>query len=154
MPRKKNQTLLARVVGRLLADPGRHGQNKARKRTPVRVSPKPKPVRRNPNGALAAVRAKSRVFHGRGAGTVLRLDARDRRLPAYVLPVGKVVAITYEPPAGSRRAGSLWRHEAGDAGALRRTPRGTYLVSDGRGRIQLFQPRNRMRLDPRRGPIG
>ncbi len=75
-------------------------------------------TKRNPaeSEQLATARRLAREFHGTDSGVVLELDPDERRASRYAVVVGEVPAIEYQPPAQSKRAGAVYRHESGDRG--------------------------------------
>lgn len=80
-----------------------------------------KKSRRNPSGgdkaAITKARRLARNFHGKGAGDVLKLDARERtRPPKYAVLVGELKNIVYTPLRG-KRANANWDHLSGDRGS-------------------------------------
>ncbi len=120
--------------------------------------------RRNPSGRtgkragdpeLAAARRISERFHG-NAGEVIELSERERRLPRYVVALGKMPALEYEPDARSKRGGANWRHESGDRGPLatRSRKKPTLAVDPATGRPVIVPMGSPMKLDPRRGLVG
>lgn len=46
---------------------------------------------------------------------MIALSERERRLPKYVVPVGRMPDLEYRPERG-QRAAWRWRHESGDRG--------------------------------------
>lgn len=122
---------------------------------------RPNPRRRNPSltdsdrRQLEAAQRLSEEFHG-DPSHVLELEGHERLLPRFVVEAGKIDEFTYEPGRGSDRGGSLWEHESGDRGVLRRRAKEKpVLAVDPRNRKPVWVPnRSPMKLDPDRGFVG
>ena len=64
---------------------------------------------------LERARRLSEQFHGT-RGEVIELSERERRLPRYVVALGTMPELSYEPDPSSKRSGARWIHQAGDRG--------------------------------------
>lgn len=105
----------------------------------TRTNPSCAVCRSNPTGAEA-----SSLFHGRPD-----LTANGRVL------VGDVEEIVYRAPSGSRRAGTPWRHVAGDTGGLiRNRGRARLLADPNSGALMLDTRGSGVRFSPRKGIVG
>lgn len=108
--------------------------------------------RKNPRASSAAARL-SQEFHGSPV-YVRRLKARERRLPETVVVIGDVPETWYNAPAGSQRAGEIWRHLSGDTGATVEVGPHPQLVADPRTRrVYTIPGESGMLFDEHRGLI-
>lgn len=86
------------------------------KAKPVRRNPI-RPPRAKPGSELAKAQRLSQKFHG-NPNEVIELSNKERKLPKYVVALGEMPALGYEPRQGSVRANTLYVHESGDRGLL------------------------------------
>lgn len=119
--------------------------------------------RRNPNGlnatdkrALAEAERIAGEFHGeKGYRQVIELSERERQLPRFLVGLGTMPAIEYEPDRGSSRKDYVWRHESGDLGLGRETPGKPVLAVDPTTLRPVIVPmRSSMKLNSQRGLVG
>jgi hypothetical protein len=115
-------------------------------------------VRRNPSDSrlLATAQRLSRRFHGRG-DQVLELAPSERQgRSRFAVLVGRLEALTYEPPGGSRRGGTSWTHASGDRGGGKPSARHRpLLVVDPKTRRPfLLFGRSPLRFSSARGLVG
>lgn len=87
---------------------------------------KRKAPKRKPNTELARAKRLARQFHGpKGEALVIELSAKERQLPRYVVEMGRMPELAYEPDGKrSGRGGYVYEHKAGDRGLLRRKAKG------------------------------
>lgn len=120
--------------------------------------PKRKPAKRAPNTELARAKRLARQFHGpKGDGLVIELSAKERKLPRYVVEMGRMPELVYEPDARrSNRAGYQYEHESGDRGLLRRKAKGKpVLCIDPKTKRPVFVAMGSpMKANSRKGLIG
>lgn len=140
---------------------GKHGPDALRKLLRTATTAKRNPAGSAARSALDRIRAaaerQSARFHGSTFRDVVELTRDEQRrygLPRWVVPIGTLRATEYVPPAGSQRAGSIWRHRAGDRGAGRPSARRLgLLVADPRNG-RTVQIGGSERFDPSRGLVG
>ena len=96
----------------------------------------------------------SEAFHG-NKRHVLVLSEQERRLPKYVVELGQMPELDYQPTR-SERAGAIYQHTAGDRGFLMPKARGKpLLAADPRNRRPLIVPmRSPVVFDEERGLVG
>lgn len=122
-------------------------------------------VRRNPPPELSTQdRAEltkaiemAEAFHGEhGDRQIIELSPSERHLPRFLVALGKVPELEYEPDRGSSRSGYIWQHKAGDRGLLApRAYQKPVLAADPQSRRPVLVPmRSPMRWEPRAGLVG
>ncbi|TAK33508.1 MAG: hypothetical protein EPO21_13105 [Chloroflexota bacterium] len=137
-----------------------HRHNAVRKRRAEALPPRRNPARRRTalteeeRDQLEQARALSREFHG--IEDVIELDPRERQLPRFLVAMGAMPELEYEPLASSKRGHVRWVHESGDRGPLSKRSRAKPLLTvDPRTRRPVIVPmRSSMVLDPERGLVG
>jgi len=97
----------------------------------------------------------SQEFHGT-PGQVVKLSAKERKLPKYAVVAGDLAEFSYIPGASSKRGEMMYSHESGDRGEGKpvsdKTP---LLVVDPETRRPVIVPRKSpMRFSGRRGWVG
>lgn len=95
-------------------------------------------------------RARTMARRVNGRGDVLELNDRERQaLPRYVVPIGRLAEMVYDPADRSDKAGSLYRHRSGDRGPARPTSgRRPWLVADPRnGQPRIVQAASLMKVE-------
>jgi hypothetical protein len=121
---------------------------------PKRKSPK----RPAPNPELARAKRLARQFHGpNGEGLVIELTAKERQLPRYVVEMGRIPELVYEPDSKrSLRGGYTYEHASGDRGLLQRKAKGKpILCIDPKTKRPVFVPMGSpMRVSGKRGLVG
>jgi hypothetical protein len=125
------------------------------KRQPKRVQKKnPVPVKASERKALRQAQKLSMAFHGTDT-EVIKLSNKERMLPQYVVALGEVPSLTYEPREGSSRDDGTWTHEAGDRGPGEpKSPNKPMLAINPRTKKPVIVPmRSPMRFT-KRGLIG
>ncbi len=127
------------------AGEGLSGQRKVKRRT--------NPTKANPE--LQAARRMSEEFHGTSS-EVIALSDKERLLPKYVVALGKMPALEYEPDRKSKQGNYRFVHESGDRGPLApKSQKKPVLAVDPRtGRPVIVPMGSPMKLDPNRGLVG
>lgn len=114
--------------------------------------------RRRPNTELARAKRLARKFHGpSGDSLVIELSAKERQLPRYVVEMGRMPELAYEPdPKRSTRGGYVYEHKAGDRGLLKPKAKSRpSLCIDPRTKRPVFVPMGSpMRGNGKKGLIG
>jgi hypothetical protein len=101
--------LLSHLLRSVFGEPG------AARRPARKVKRNPSAPRSEADGAeLERAKALSRDFHG--DVDVIELSESERRLPKYLVSLGTIPDLVYEPHKGSRRGYYEYHHEAGDRG--------------------------------------
>ncbi len=131
---------VARIAGE-----GLSGQRRVKRRT--------NPSRANPE--LEAARRVSEEFHGTPS-EVIQLSEKERRLPRYLVALGSMPTLEYEPDKRSKKGRYRYVHESGDRGPLApKSKKKPVLAVDPRsGRPVIVPMGSSMRLDPNRGLVG
>lgn len=124
------------------------------------------PKRRNPaptraaltqaeRNELSAARRLSEEFHGTDS-QVIELGQRERQLPRFVVALGKIPELAYQPNAASDKGTDIYVHEAGDRGPFRtRARQKPLLAADPRTRRPLIVPmRSPVVFEADKGLIG
>ncbi len=95
-------------------------------------------------------------FHGDKGAEVIELDPDERKLPRFLTVLGEMPELQYETPAGSKRAGWIWEHAAGDRGFGRpSSPNRPVLAADPTTRRPVLVPaRSPVRFNGKLGLIG
>lgn len=113
--RKHSGSLIADMLGWIFS-PGRRESRAGKIRRGRR--------RRNPDRlsmadrqALEKAERMSEAFHGT-PDLVIELDDHERRLPKFLVALGSIPELSYEPRADSARANSIYVHKSGDRGLL------------------------------------
>lgn len=104
---------------------------------------------------LTRARVMSSKFHG-SPNHVIELSAGEQHIGKYVVALGVLPEVAYEPLKGSKRSGVRWVHKAGDRGMLRKgSKRRPLLAADPKtGRILIVPMRSPMKFKSDRGIIG
>lgn len=121
---------------------------------------------RNPEGGLfgavddsgnALERAKkmSEQFHGTDS-EVMELSPAERHISQYVVSLGPMPDLDYEPRVNSDRNGWIWTHQSGDRGDLVPKAKGkpVLAVDPVTKRPVLVMYRTGMKFDENRGLVG
>lgn len=113
--------------------------------------------RNNPTDAKELAKAKrlSSNFHGT-AGEVIELSAKERRLPRYVVALGEMPEVKYEPPTDSKRGQYTYVHRAGDRGFGKKGSNAKPMLAvDPRSGKPIIVPmRSPVKFSSRRGLVG
>jgi len=99
---------------------------------------------------LRKARAKYREFHGIDPDRIIKVDAPD--LPPYLVILGKLLEIDYEPTDPTQKKGQYW-HEFGDYGD-RKGKFVPLLATDPEGRqLYIVKMRSGFKIN-KRGIVG
>lgn len=124
------------------------------KRPPRKLKKNPMPAKASERKALRQAQKLSMAFHGT-ADEVIKLSPKERQLPQYVVALGKVPSLTYEPREGSNRDDAVWTHEAGDRGPGEpKSPNKPMLAINPRTKKPVIVPMRSPMKFTKRGLIG
>jgi anti-sigma28 factor (negative regulator of flagellin synthesis) len=112
---------------------------------------------RNPaeRALLTRAMALSARFHDTPI-EVIELAPHERQLPRYVVALGEIPTITYEPDRHSARGEIIWEHQSGDRGddAPPGQRRPILAIDPRTGRPLIVPFGSPMTFDPDRGLVG
>lgn len=131
------------------------------KLTPIARNPR---RRQNPGTLTPADKATltraetlAAEFHGEaGYRQVIELGKRERTLPRFLVGLGEMPEVQYEPGRGSKRQEYVWQHRAGDLGFGQQEAAGrpVLAVDPNTRRPVIVAMRSSMKLDSQRGLVG
>ena len=108
-------------------------------------------AKRNPS----TLQRQARAFHGEGAGDLVKLSPKERKLPAVGVLLGEVSQVGYEPDRRSKRGANEWVHRFGDRGPGKPTStKKPLLVAFADGRTAIVQGKSPARFRPSMGIVG
>ncbi|MHB1132984.1 MAG: hypothetical protein ACYC4L_11405 [Chloroflexota bacterium] len=116
------------------------------------------PKRKASDRELAKAKRLARSFHGpNGEGLVIELSAKERKLPRYVVEMGRMPELIYAPdPRRSSRGGVQYEHESGDRGMFARRAKGkpVLAINPATGRPVFVPMGSPMKANGKKGLIG